>query len=220
VVNRELKHLEVINYGTGAYGTYQSLLRVRSYFRAPHPQTPLVIYGLLGHHMIRNLASNEWVSTLTTRDGRFLIPPHVRSSGDQILEYKAHPVDLWPLETSTASVALAHAAVLKISRKRPWQEHHEAIRQLLTHMKSTTAENKASLLVVNLWGAMAPDVAWMRREGVDYIDCQHPEVMNAAYRVGGVGHPNALMHDWWAQCVLRALRERGYDLDEPVPAKP
>jgi len=218
VVNRDLKTLDVINYGTGAYGTYQSLLRMRSYFRAPHPQTPLVIYGLLGHHMIRNLASSEWVSTLTTRDGRFLIPPHVRSSGDRIVEHKADPIDLWPLETRMASVALAHAAFLKISRKRPWQEHHDALRQLLTQMKSITTENKASFLVVNLWGAMAEDVEWMRGQGVDYIDCQNPEVLSAAYRVGGVGHPNGLMHDEWAQCVLRALRERGYDAGEPVPA--
>ena len=211
VANRELKNLDLINYGTGGYSTYQSLLRMRSYFGAPHTNTPLVIYGIQGHHMIRNLASSEWISSLTTSDGRWLMPPHVRMSGDQMIEYKGHPLDLWPLETSSAATALAHAGVLKVMNQRPWREHHKALRELLIRMKNTTTENGGSFLIVNLVGTMTDDVEWMRREGFDYIDCQHPDVWNGEFRVGGIGHPNGLMHKWWGQCLLRALRARGYE---------
>ena len=135
VINRELKNVDVVNHGTGAYGTYQSLLRMRAYFAAANKaETPLVIYGFQGHHMIRNLAPGEWISSVMTRDGRWLVPPHVRMSGDQMIEYKGHPVELWPFETRLATVALAHAVALKVLNRRSWQEHNEALRRLLAQM--------------------------------------------------------------------------------------
>ena len=217
VIGRELKNLDIINFGTGAYGTYQSLLRMRLYFAAPQKaETPLVIYGLQGHHMMRNVASSEWISSLTTSDGRWLVPPHVRISGDQIIEYKGHPIESWPFETRFATVALAHVAALKVLNRRSWQEHQDALRRLLTQMKDTAAKNKASLLVVNLFRTPPDDIRWMRQEGFDYVDCEHPDVLNVALRVGGTGHPNGVMHQWWGQCLLSALRARGYESSQYV----
>ena len=40
-VNQSLPSAELLNFGTGAYGSYQSRLRVNHYFKAAHPKTPL-----------------------------------------------------------------------------------------------------------------------------------------------------------------------------------
>jgi hypothetical protein len=210
VINNGLANAEVLNFGTGGYGTYQSLLRIRSYFRSPHAATPLVIYGFSGHHMTRNIATVDWVSALTTADGHFLVPPNVRRAGDQLIEFAGGPVELWPLEGRSALVALIHRVVLTRMRRAGFGEHLEVLEHLLRQMKNTVGANQASLLVVGL--AAVPDytVELMRREGIDYVSCQHPDFPHPDFQVGGVGHPNGRMHAWVAKCLLEVLAQRGF----------
>ena len=61
-VNQSLPSAELLNFGTGAYGSYQSRLRVNHYFKAAHPKTPLVIYGLFYSHHLRDLAPMPWIA--------------------------------------------------------------------------------------------------------------------------------------------------------------
>ncbi len=209
VLNRALANFEVLNFGTGGYGTYQSRLRIRSYFRAPHPPTPLVIYGFNGHHMIRNVARSDWVFMLTTRDGRYLVPPHVQFSGGRLSERAGAPIGLWPLETRSALVATLHRTTIEVTRSAQYIELVEVFRPLLRQMSDTVRENKALLLVVGLVSVPEGEVEWMRQAGIDYVDCQNPDFLHPNFRVGGVGHPNRRMHEWWGNCVLKALADRG-----------
>jgi hypothetical protein len=209
-----------LNFGTGGYGTYQSLIRVRSYFRRTHAPTPLVIYGFNGHHMIRNVARFDWVFMLTTQDGRYLVPPHARSSGGRLTEVPGHPVDLWPLETRSALVAQVHNAAVRSARRVNLNEMVEVSHLLLRQMADTVRANGAALLVAGLVAVADEDAKWMRQQGIDYVDCQHPDVLNPIYRVGGSGHPNGRMHAYWGQCVLRALAERGYAVPAAAIAEP
>jgi hypothetical protein len=210
VINRALPGFEVLNFGTGGYGTYQSLLRVQSYFRGAHAPTPLVIYGLTGHHIVRNVAPAGWVTMLTTRDGRYLVPPHVRLEGNRLTAYPAEPVPLWPLETRSALVATLHGAVLNLTRRAYMREQTEALRRLLRDMKRTSEANGAALIVVRLASVANSTVAMMQQEGIDFIDCEVPDDQDPAFRVGGIGHPNGRLHQLWGNCVLRGLAGRGY----------
>jgi len=210
VMNTALPGYQVLNFGTGGYGTYQSLLRMQAYFAAPHAETPLVIYGFNGHHTIRNVATADWVTMLTTRDGRYLIPPSVRVSGDGLSEYPAAPVELWPLETKSALVAVVHKVVLKVTRFARGRERLEVLRRLLRQMKETAAANKAALLVMRQVATSEEMLDVMRQEGIDSVNCEPPDPFDPEYRVGGFGHPNGKQHARWAQCLLDALARRGY----------
>ena len=56
--------LKVGNFGVGAYGTYQSLLMLRSlYQRGLEPE--IVIYGLIDHHQVRNIAHFDWLMMIS-----------------------------------------------------------------------------------------------------------------------------------------------------------
>lgn len=211
VLNRELKSVEFINYGTPGFGTYQSLLRMRDYFVGPHAKTQLVIYGLQGHHMMRNLAEGEWITALTTRDGQWLMPPHVRMSGDKMEERKGRAIPLWPLETRSAIVALAHLATVKSLNRFSTRDGKQALHNLIGQMRDAAVESGASLLVVNLFRTAPDDVERMKKATIDYLDCQHPDPFDPKLRVGGVGHPGGLMHEWWGKCIADALRKRGID---------
>jgi hypothetical protein len=220
VINRALPDFEVLNFGTGGYGTYQSLLRMRSYFRASHSPTPLVIYGLNGHHATRNVATADWVSLLTTRDGRYLVPPHVRRSGGQFTETPSFPIGLWPLETRSALITLVHLAVMWRMRAATTAEKVAVLHELLRQMNDTARDNKASLLVVGQVDIVASEADWMRQQGIDYVDCQHPDPLHPDLRVGGWGHPNGRMHAYWAKCVLKTLADRGYAVPAAAVAQP
>jgi len=220
LVNRALPDFEVLNFGTGGYGTYQSLLRIRSYFRAPHPPTPLVIYGFNGHHLIRNVAPADWVSMLTTRDGRYLVPPHISLSGSRMTAMPEHAVELWPLETRSALVAHLHAVVMRKLRHRNYQELLMVFHPLMQQMAETVRANGAALLVVGLIGVLDDQAALLRKQGFEYVDCQRADWMNPELRVGGWGHPNGRMHEHWGKCVLKALADRGYAVQDEVVANP
>jgi hypothetical protein len=209
VINRAMPAFEVLNYGTGGYGTYQSLLRMKTYFGSPHAATPVVIYGFNGHHITRNVATADWVTLLTTRDGRYLVPPHVRLSGEGLRELPASPVRIWPLETQSALVSVGHNAMLKTMQFVRWRDRLEIMRRLLREMKQTAAANNAWLLVLRQVGT-EPALEIMQQEGIDSVFCEPPDPFDPEYRVGGVGHPNGKQHARWARCVLEALAKRGY----------
>ena len=102
-INRSLPSAELLNFGTGAYGSYQSRLRVSRYFNSPHKNTPLVIYGLFYSHHFRDLAPLPWIFSLTMQDGSYMVPPNVRFRSGQIVESAGGPIGLWPLEGRSAA---------------------------------------------------------------------------------------------------------------------
>lgn len=60
------------NYGTGGYGTMQSLLMTKYVF-SNTPVPDLVIYGYIPNHEDRNVASASWASALRDSTGKPLL---------------------------------------------------------------------------------------------------------------------------------------------------
>ena len=58
------------NFGTGGYGTYQSLLLAEEYF-ASSQKAGLVIYGYLNHHQHRNVANTSWMRSIEKYSQRY-----------------------------------------------------------------------------------------------------------------------------------------------------
>jgi hypothetical protein len=210
-VNRALPSAELLNFGTGGYGTYQSLLRIKSYFQSPHAATPLVIYGFYESHIFRNPAPLDWIIHLTTRDGRYLVPPNVRMRSGRFVEDRGGPIALWPLELHSAAVALAHRVVVRRLYRESLEAADDVFRHLLAEMRNTVAANRASLLVVGLTKLPGWAPAWMRERDIDYVECEPANLWeDPTLRVGGVGHPNARAHRYWADCLSKALARRGF----------
>src|SRR5215204_742507 len=213
LINESLPSAELLNYGTGGYGSYQSLLRIRSYFKSPHAKTPLVIYGLFHGHPARDVAPLAWILSLTTQDGRYLVPPNVRQErSGRFAENPGGPIDIWPLEQQTAIVALLHQVVVNRAPRRVTPAMADAVfRHLIVEMNNTVADNNAALLVIGLTAMPDWAASWMREHGVDFVPCHHPDFgKDPALQVGGIGHPNERVHRWWAACALKALAERGH----------
>jgi hypothetical protein len=220
LVNQALSSVEVLNFGTGGYGAYQSLLRIREYFRNPHDATPLVIYGLFYGHHIRDIAPLAWIMMLSTGDGSYMVPPNLRVVSGKMVESPGGLIAHWPLETYAASVALLHQIVMRRalgSHRVDFEMAAQVFHHGIQEMARTVAQNNAKLLVVGLTLMPSEDLAWLRSQreprGIDFIDCHHPDfAADPGLQVGGAGHPNDRMHRYWADCIVKALKARGYDL--------
>lgn len=80
--------LEVVNFGTAAYGTFQSLLRMeRSLDERPPPR--LVLYGFITQHEARNVATYDWLRGLAQTSSRgHVAPPYVTlGAGDTLARH-------------------------------------------------------------------------------------------------------------------------------------
>jgi hypothetical protein len=216
-INRSLPGNEVLNFGTGGYGAYQSRLRVDRYFAASHEDTPLVIYGLFYSHHLRDLAPMPWILMLTMQDGSYMVPPNIKVRAGEIVESPGGPVGLWPLEDRSAIVALLHHAVMRVQNRVTPAMGTPAFHHSILQMQKAVKANNAALLIVGLVPIPADDLAWLkaqRENGVDFVACDHPDPQSPELQVGGIGHPNERLHRWWAACALKALAERGYKVDQ------
>jgi len=216
-INQSLPSAELLNFGTGAYGSFQSRLRVNHYFKAAHPKTPLVIYGLFYSHHLRDLAPMPWIVSLTMKDGSYMVPPNVRMRSGEIVENPGGPIGLWPLETRSASVALVHHAVMRVANRVTPAMAEPVFRHGILEMQKAVAANKAALLIIGLVPIPREDREWLesqRPNGIDFVACEHPDYdKDKGLQVGGVGHPSERLHRWWADCALKALAARGYTVD-------
>jgi len=219
-INQSLPSAELLNFGTGGYGSYQSRLRVSRYFESPHQSTPLVIYGLFWSHHLRDLAPLPWILSLTMRDGSYMVPPNVRLRSGQIVESAGGPIGLWPLENRSAAVALAHFGLIRLTHRVTPNMALPVFRHGIVAMQQLVAANKARLLIVGLVPVPPDDLEWLqaqRANGIDFVACEHPDYnKDPTLQVGGVGHPSERTHRWWADCVLKNLAARGYVVNTNV----
>ncbi len=219
-INRSLPSANVVNFGTGAYGSYQSRLRVNRYFNAPHEDTPLVIYGLFFSHHFRDLAPLPWILSLTMQDGSYMVPPNVRFRSGQIVESAGGPIGLWPLESRSAAVTLAHLGLITLTNRVTGKMGRPVFQHGILEMQKTVAANRAKLLIVGLVPIPPDEREWLkaqRANGIDFVGCEHPDHdKDPGLKVGGVGHPSERQHRSWAGCALKALAERGYKVEPGV----
>ena len=210
-LNEAFPAAKVVNFGTGGYGTYQSLLRARLYLDQPHDESErLVIYGLIGDHLNRNVAVPEWIFGLTDTEGHYFVPPFARFRDGKLIEQAGGPVQNWLLETNSAAVTLLHRSWLILTHRVSEQEKADVLRSLIVEMNATTKRAKARLLVVGL--AIIPEwfKSWSTSNDIAYVDCQNPSYPSPGLAVGGVGHPNAALHKFWGECIARELHREKF----------
>jgi hypothetical protein len=212
LVNSALATAEVLNYGTGGHSTYQSLLRVRSYFSAaPTVHSPWVVYGLIGAHEARNVASSEWILNLSGNRGTYFVPPYVRARDNRLAEMAGGPIKLWPAEIYSALVALAHRDFIEQAFSATGTDQDSVLRILLLQLKDEVEHHASRLLVLGLSSVPPWLPAWARQTELDYVDCRVSgfETGDPSFRVAGDTHPNGATHKKYADCALRALADRG-----------
>jgi hypothetical protein len=197
----------VRNLGTGAYGTYQSLLMLQRAFREPDPPK-LAFYGFDEGHEGRNVAHPLWLQMLSmcSRRGMVEMPYCTLDGGGKLLHHTPKGYPTWPLRGQLASVALLQDAYAHFAaRDRPAQAR-PVTEQLLVEMDRLAKQHGAHFCAVLL--DFSPEgkahyTKFFAEHGIDFVDCAFP--LTKALQVPGEGHPNGAMNSRWAECVAAKI---------------
>ena len=201
--------LSVRNFGTGGYGTYQSLLLLERLFERSPPN--LVVYGFIAEHEVRNVAPAAWLSLLarfSTR-GHVAVPYCTLDAAGSLVRHAPESYPEWPLRDELAVVNFFQQLHMINRTADRAARKTEVTDRLLLEMNDLCAAHGASFAVALLHG-FAPArqqecAAFLIGHGIRVIDCNFP--LDEETQVAGEGHPNGLMHTRWAERICPAIRE-------------
>lgn len=206
--------LHVLNYGTGGYGTYQSLLMLeRELPRLANPK--FVLYGFLpDHHEIRNAASGSWLATLSSYSRRSHIDVPF-ATFDEKNSMVRHPPERYvslPFRESSALIAFIEKSYMFLKTRDRFLKKRLTTEQLLLQMNRVSVENNATFATVILYADEQTKQHYMKFLGENHI-----QVIDCAYDVTdelivpGEGHPNGQMNTLWANCISDRLKDQFED---------
>lgn len=216
-LQQKLPGLEVLNYAVGGYGTLQSLKKLRQVLPTIR-QRKLVIYGLIAHHRVRNVATPGWIANLSRYSRNDLYIPYVKVDDNRRIQHQ--PLlhfSPFPLREYSALIALLENTWISTR----WRKHNDEpmgpiIAALVSEMKKLSDRHNADFLVVLLSvnkKAAAKYMKRLSRNGIRALNCSFP--LTKGMIVTGDGHPNGRMNTRWARCIgnyLDAHRELLPDL--------
>jgi hypothetical protein len=221
-LQRRWPELRVANFGTGGYGTLQSLLLLERLLAGPDPPRA-VVYGLVFLHEDRNVATADWLYSLalTASRGNGRTPFASLSAGGELRLHPPAAYPLWPLHERLAVVAFAQDLAARASARRRSGQARAVTQRLVLELAAASRRRGAAFAVALLWmddAARAEYSEFLRRSRITGLDCVRDLPLER--RVPGDGHPNAEQHALWAACVgdgVEQLRLAGWFSAEPGP---
>jgi hypothetical protein len=211
ILNRRFQNVRFINFGTGGYGAYQSLLRLQKEFSKGESKPHLVIYGFVEDHLQRDVVSPEWVNSLHGSDGTTIKPPHVRLDIKK-MEFREYPQEiraLLPLEKASALLHMAHNVGDSLGSKIDRKERLAVSAYLVRQMQNTMSRAGSKFLLVGLDFHSADVESHLRNLLVEYADCRmSPQGLSPEFRLGGYAHPNERANEMWAECITDVIENK------------
>ena len=203
----------VFNYGVPGYGTYQSLLTLENVLpEIPGPK--IIFYGLMEHHLNRNVLDATWMHVFAT-PGKGTLPPYV--SLDKSGELQRHPASNrtpWYLKDNLAMVQLAEKSYIDMVAKGRNKDERKIFLKLLAEIETLGNENDAKVVVLFLKiGDKARPVfsQELAEANIAYAECMDERnyAFEKEYTVIGEGHPNGRMNTIWANCISDYIEQHG-----------
>jgi len=189
---------DVENFGTAAYGTYQSLLRFRRFLREGHPAPALVVFGFAEFHGARDRATRNFMGNT-----RGYIAPHVDLVNGALVE---KPGRFTPMSAPARVSALWNLAEWNYKREFEYapddaktiEVHRATLQQLRREVESAGSK----LLIADLWVAAPSRPSWhefFQSQGFRVAECVGDRLPFA--------HPDLFWNFRHADCVEQAVRE-------------
>jgi hypothetical protein len=215
-LQQHFPHLRIRNCAVPGYGTYQSLLLLEELIQQQGEKPALVIYGFLPFHADRNVLTYSMLEAFRAFGGERFSPPHVELRNGGLAAFPPFMVPNWPQEEHSALVTLLHSAELRVRLANREQQREQVTALLLEQMKRLVEGAHARLLVATLGNGGSRAESYrrmtldMRQAGIDELDVtyQGAETRPEKIRVGGKGHPGAIVHSWWADKLGQWLSEQ------------
>ena len=194
-------NLNILNYGTGGYGGYQSMLLqekiIQKFQNINH-----FVYGFIDHHEVRNIAAGSWLYLLNKYSGRGHVSvPY--ASNDKFGELKRNkPINYLKLPFSEKLVLIAKVEkrIMKLKSSSREKQKFEVSNLVIKKMNSNSLQNNSKFTVLLLdinKNNLAKYKEFFKNQKIDFIYCPFP--LNETIK--GEGHPNEVAHKSVAKCL-------------------
>ena len=204
-----LPDVTMLNYGTAGYGTYQSLLALEGHFARATRPAPLVVYGLIPAHEVRNVAPASWLRALTavSHGGPLAVPFATLNDAGAVERHGPQSYPHWPLDRRLASIDLLEFGWTSLAMRGRREQARPVLEALLLEMHDRARTHGADLVVVILDGSpewSSHYVEFLSAHGIATVECAHPGIQQE--QVPFYGHPNRRVHAYIALCLASHLR--------------
>ena len=201
--------VEVLNYGTGGYGTYQSLLLLEQ--ELPQLRAPkMVIYGFIGHHEDRNVAPSTWMQYLSrySRRSHVYIPYATVDENGVVVRHPPERYVSLPFQDVFAVIPYLGHLYVRATDDFAGRIHQKRLvtDKILLEMNELSKANGATLVVAILAAnseTTSHYISFLKNHEIKVIDCVFP--LTPDMKVAGEGHPNAKMNTLWAECISKEI---------------
>jgi hypothetical protein len=196
------------NYGTIAYGTYQSLLMLERVL--PRIKSPkIVIYGFIVDHEVRNVAPAEYLDLVSRYAAAPVYVPYVTMGSDgELIRHAPDAMIMFPFMRYSALMTFAELYYMRFKTRGRLEQSHQVTEKLILEMQKLVNRYGAQLIVVLLEDTNDARKyfyqTFMKTNGVTCLDCSMhltPDLI-----VPGDGHPKGLVHSFWADCISARLK--------------
>lgn len=197
MVQQRHPELEVSNFGTGNYGTYQSLLSMKRNVHGPVS----VYYQFDGFHEDRNIAALSWLRVNKRPPPGWFFPYAVLKNG-QIEERRSRGYLVWPISRHLRTGALVQEWI-QIIATYPRVREKRAVTEKLLESMDRLVKGRGGRFTVILFD-LDPEQrrqyrSFLTSHGIAFVDCDHPELKDRSLRQPDA-HPgeklNRLLSDW------------------------
>jgi len=209
-LQKKFPFFHILNYGTGGYGSYQSLLMLeRELPSLGHPK--FVLYGFIEHSEVRNAAPAWWLELLSrySRRSHVNVPFATFDAEKGMLRHPPERYVSLPFRESSAVVTLVENSYMRLKTRKRFVNKRLITEQILLSMNRVSKENNAIFVTVLLDGDRnfkEHYIKFLSENNIQVIDCIY-EITNEM-RVPGEGHPNDKMNTLWAKCISDALNDQ------------
>jgi hypothetical protein len=199
-----------LDYGTGGYGTYQSLLVMRELLVKGKAARSFV-YGFIDDHEHRNVADLTWLRALAagSRVGGVAVPYCLLARTGALDEHAPEPLPRWPLTRRLAITRLLEDRELAFIARGREPQGRPVTERLIAEMDRLARAHGSEFIAVFL--VSRPEItahyrSWAEAHRVVLLDCTRALLPDLV--VPGEGHPNGRLHTEWAACIGDALATR------------
>jgi hypothetical protein len=207
-IQKKFPSIKVLNYGTGGYGTYQSLLVLETIINnSIHPQK--VIYSFNDHHERRNVATSEWLKMLSTHSRRGHISvPYCTIENDILVRHEPERYPIYNLSKLSSTFNFLTSIYVKFRSHKRSSQARSVTQRLILGMNKLCEDKGIEFVVVILRcrKGLNDYYKYFQENNIKYINCIHK--IEKGMRVLGEGHPNGEMNSLWTRCILDNLELR------------
>lgn len=207
IVQKHHSELNVSNFGTGDYATYQSYLAIKRWVHGP-----VSVYHLFNtFHEGRNAADPNWLRVYKKTRGGFFFP-YAEPVAGELQERKSPGNLVWYLSRRLRTVAMIqdYRDILEsLGRVRNKRQLTQTL--LLKMNEAVRAQGGIfTVMLVDMTPAERKEYRnFLGSQGIRFVDCEHLELKDKKLRLPD-GHPGKALNELLAQWIepLQVVKDR------------